>query len=80
MENQIHLIQTPKALLAQATLPEIQTIQADVQEHEITLTLQAGKHQAQQKIPLPRAINTELTIITYQDNKLRMVMPWRNEQ
>ena len=78
--SEIHLIQTPKALLATGTLPGIEHIEADIQENNITLTLHTKNTEAQQTIPLPRKINTELTIITYQNNELRMVMPWRNEQ
>lgn len=79
-QDKIHLIQTPKGLLAHGHLPQIDKLEVDLDESHIHLQAQTATQAIQQSIQLPMPINPEAAIITYYDHQLKMVMPRRNEQ
>ena len=76
----INVYQTPNGVLVQGHLPEVEDLDADIQEEHVQLTGNHPEGAFKQEIPLQKPIETTQTILTYHDHQLRMVLPWRNER
>ena len=79
-QPRINVYQTPKGALVQGILPNVEQLDADIQEEHVLLQGIHPQGVFKQKIPLEKPINTKQTILTYQDHQLKMVLPWRDEQ
>ena len=79
-QPKINVYQTPKGVLVQGHLPQVDDLDADIQETSVTLQGNHPQGPFQEQIPLQQPINPQATILTYHDHQLRMVLPWRTEQ
>lgn len=74
----IKVMQTPKGLLVQGFLPEVQDLEVEILDDIVLFSGETPYGPFQEELILQQEIDTKNTITTYHDYQLRMVMPWRN--
>lgn len=79
-QPKINVYQTTKGVLVQGHLPNVDNLDADIQEEHVHIQGNHPQGEFQQEIPLEGPIDPQHAILTYHDHQLRMVLPWRKEQ